>query len=138
MAASQERGKQLGNDDCFADYFKEEYSIVKEAEIRRRMEDSIAKVSNGLSVSKFEATILLVHYKWNVKNVVDAWSGDEKEARKKAGLPVKPLCELPDLGDVFCGICLEYHPVDGMKSTKCGHPFCDDCWSRYIKMAIAE
>ncbi|XVF63941.1 hypothetical protein PTKIN_Ptkin09bG0127000 [Pterospermum kingtungense] len=170
---------------------EDRYSVLREADIRQRIEDSTAQVSNVVvgfvlrnlknncrfpelflknaekrknsvfpemnklqllvfifhyiiqkltvvSISKDEASILLLHYKWNVKNVVHALFGDEKEVREKAGLPVKPLIELPDLGDVLCEICLESHPGDGVKSTSCGHPYCNGCWSSYIKKAIAD
>lgn len=114
------------------------YSVLKEADIRQRIEDNIAEVSAVLSISKVEASILLLHYKWSVSNVHDAWFADEKEAREKAGLPVKPMIELPDHGDILCGICFESYPRDGIKSTTCGHPYCNGCWSSYIKTAIAD
>ncbi|XWS25707.1 hypothetical protein CRYUN_Cryun27aG0090700 [Craigia yunnanensis] len=114
------------------------YSVLKEADIRQRIEDNIAEVSAVLSISKVEASILLLHYKWSVNNVVDTWFVDEKEAREKAGLPVKPLTELSDHGDILCGICFESYPRVGIKSTTCGHPYCNSCWSSYIKTAIAD
>ncbi|KAK6245348.1 hypothetical protein QUC31_000144 [Theobroma cacao] len=114
------------------------YTVLKEADIRHRMEDSIGEVSGVLSISKVEASILLLHYNWSVGKVHDSWFTDEGEARKKAGLVVKPLIELPDHGDILCRICFESYSRDGIKSTVCGHPYCSDCWSSYIKTAIAD
>ncbi|XVF73669.1 hypothetical protein PTKIN_Ptkin13bG0001500 [Pterospermum kingtungense] len=115
------------------------FIVLKEADIRQRIEDNIAEVSAVLSISKVEASILLLHYNWSVNKIHDAWFADEKQARQKAGLLLKPLVELPDdHGDILCGICFETYPLDGIKSTVCGHPYCNDCWSSYIKTAIAE
>lgn len=29
---------------------------------------------------------------------------------------------------VACGICFDNFPPDGIRSLKCGHPFCTSCW----------
>ncbi|XWS14630.1 hypothetical protein CRYUN_Cryun35bG0025700 [Craigia yunnanensis] len=113
-------------------------SVLQEADICQIIEDKITEVSAVLSISKVEASILLLHYNWNVNKVHDAWFADEKQARERAGLLLKPLIELPDHGDILCGICFEPYPRDGIKSTACGHPYCNDCWSSYIKTAIAD
>ncbi|GMI82582.1 ARABIDOPSIS ARIADNE 8, ARIADNE 8 [Hibiscus trionum] len=125
-----------GTDDL--PMFRQNCTVLTEADIRQRVTDTIAEVSSVLSLSKIEAGILLLHYNWSVSNVFDAWFADEKLAREKAGLFVKPLVELPDHGgSILCEICFEYYPSDGLKSTRCGHPYCNDCWSSYIKTSIA-
>ncbi|KAK8580939.1 hypothetical protein V6N13_143994 [Hibiscus sabdariffa] len=126
-----------GTDDL--PMFRQNCSVLTEADVRQRMTDTIAEVSSVLSLSKIEAGILLLHYNWSVSHVFDAWFADEKLAREKVGLFVKPLLQFPDHGgSILCGICFEYYPCDGLKSTRCGHPYCNDCWSSYIKTAIAD
>ncbi|OMO74958.1 Zinc finger, RanBP2-type [Corchorus olitorius] len=124
--------------------------VLTEADIRQRIKDHIDQVSTVLSISKDEASILLLHYNWSASKVHDEWFLDENGAREKAGLPVKPLVELSDdkyyeLSDnklyhdeILCGICFDTYPLDGIKSTSCGHPYCNECWSCYIKTAIAD
>ncbi|XVF57754.1 hypothetical protein PTKIN_Ptkin07bG0007600 [Pterospermum kingtungense] len=120
------------------------FRVLKESDIRQCIEDNIAKVSDFLSISKAEASTLLLHYNWNVHKVHDAWFADEQQARKKAGLVLKPIVEIladddDDNGDIVCGICFEPYSRDGVKSTPhCGHPYCNDCWRCYIKTAIAD
>ncbi|XVE55982.1 hypothetical protein DITRI_Ditri03aG0201000 [Diplodiscus trichospermus] len=117
------------NDNC---------SVLKEADICQSSEANIAEVSTVLSISKVEASILLLHFNWSVNKVHDAWFADEKQAREKVGLFLKPLIELPDHGHILCGICFDSYPRDGIKFTSCGHPYCNGCWSSYIKTAIAD
>ncbi|GMI91221.1 ARABIDOPSIS ARIADNE 8, ARIADNE 8 [Hibiscus trionum] len=119
--------------------FRQNCTVLTEADIRRRVTDTIAEVSSVLSLSRMEAGTLLLRYKWSVSNVFDAWFADEKLAREKAGLFLKPLIELPDHGgSVLCEICFEYYPCDGLKSASCGHPYCNGCWTSYIKISIAD
>ncbi|OMO87652.1 Zinc finger, C6HC-type [Corchorus capsularis] len=124
--------------------------VLTEADIGQRIKDYIDQVSTVLSIPNNEASILLLHYNWSASKVHDEWFLNENGAREKAGLPVKPLVELSDnkyyeLSDhnkyhdeILCGICFDTYPLDEIKSTRCGHPYCNECWSSYIKTAIAD
>ncbi|MBA0565871.1 hypothetical protein Golob_010726 [Gossypium lobatum] len=128
----------LEEDDHDSPISGQNFSVLTEADIRHRIKDNIAEVSSVLSISKNEASSLLLHYNWSVSNIFDSWFADEKAAREKAGLFLEPLIESPDHGSSICVICFEDYPCDGTKSTSCGHRYCNDCWSSYIKTAIAD
>ncbi|KAJ1378827.1 putative E3 ubiquitin-protein ligase, partial [Sesbania bispinosa] len=69
------------------------FTILKESDIRQRQEDDIARVAAVLSLSKVLASILLRHYNWSVSKVHDAWFADEDRVRKAVGLLEKPVVQ---------------------------------------------
>uniref|UniRef100_A0A2P2NHI9 RBR-type E3 ubiquitin transferase n=1 Tax=Rhizophora mucronata TaxID=61149 RepID=A0A2P2NHI9_RHIMU len=127
------------------------YTVLREADIRQRMEADTAGLSAVLSISKGEASILLLHYNWSVSRVHEEWFGDEFGVRKKVGLLENPQgqqgadqksvsSDHAAGGIVFetCGVCFESYPLDSMKSAACGHAFCFECWKLYIKTKVGD
>ncbi|GLT92181.1 hypothetical protein SLE2022_100320 [Rubroshorea leprosula] len=115
-----------------------DYITLTQPDIRRRMEDDVERVRAVLSVSKTEASTLLIHHNWNVSRVNDAWFADEG-IREKVGLFEKPIINLSESGDlIYCGICFESYPRRRIVTASCGHPYCTDCWRSYVSNAIND
>jgi ariadne-1 len=115
------------------------FTVLKEADICRCIEHEITELSDVLSISKLEASLLLRHYNWNVCKVHDAWFVDEFGVRKKVGLLLeKPEEKQVSYDDLTCGICFESYSQDFIKSVTCGHPFCSECWGLYIHTNIND
>ena len=120
---------------------KQSYVVSKESDIQQRQENNITEVSNVLSISKAVATVLLLNYNWRACDVQDEWFADEERIRKKVGLFEKPVFLLPNkLGKVklTCSICYENVRVSMMGWVSCGHPFCRECWEKYVSAAIED
>ncbi|XP_076928334.1 putative E3 ubiquitin-protein ligase ARI8 isoform X1 [Bidens hawaiensis] len=116
---------------------QQNYTILNEADIRRRQEDNIKKISSILSISSDAAAILLRHYNWSVSKVNDEWFANEEKVRKIVGLLEVPRA-LPKGRELTCGICFDVYRSDKMSSAACGHPFCVTCWEGYISTAIND
>lgn len=115
------------------------FTVLKEADICRCIDYEITGLSDVLSISKLEASLLLRHYNWNVCKVHDAWFVDEFGVRKKVGLLLeKPEEKQVSYDDLTCGICFESYSQDFIKSVTCGHPFCSECWGLYIHTNIND
>ncbi|KAG5549519.1 hypothetical protein RHGRI_014749 [Rhododendron griersonianum] len=131
------------HDDCedsdhiLSHRHKQNYTILSEADICQRQEESIVKISTVLSISRVAASILLRHYNWSVSKVLDGWFADEEKVRRDAGLLQKPVA-LPHGRDLTCEICFETYPSDRMSAAACGHGFCGSCWQGYISSAIND
>ncbi|GLT58090.1 hypothetical protein SLA2020_310120 [Shorea laevis] len=109
------------------------YTILSEADIRRRMEDVITGVSTVLSVSKDEASILLRHNKWSIAAVTEAWFSNPIKTRKKVGLSENPPVQFPaGTGDSARGICSQCHSPGGIMWANCAHSFCGNCLATHI------
>eukprot|EP00257_Ricinus_communis_P023472 XP_015583466.1 probable E3 ubiquitin-protein ligase ARI7 [Ricinus communis] len=125
-------------DDSVLARSQQNYTILKEPDIRQRQGDDITRVSTVLSISKPEASILLRQYNWSISRVHDEWFSDEEAVRKSVGLLEKPVVQLSNARELTCGVCFESFSRDKITSAACGHPFCMACWSGYISTTIND
>lgn len=114
------------------------YTVLREVDIHQRQEESISHVSAVLSISRFSATVLLCHYKWNVSQLHDEWFADEERVRRLVGLLTRPVVSFPNANELTCGICFDSFPHDEIHSAVCGHPYCTTCWKGYITTSIND
>ncbi|PSR98134.1 E3 ubiquitin-protein like [Actinidia chinensis var. chinensis] len=132
----------IGHDSDDTDHIisyrhQQNYTILSEADIHQRQEESIMEISTVLSISRVAASFLLRHYNWSVSKVHDEWFADEEKVRKAVGLLEKPVA-FPDVREVTCGICFETYSRDSMSAAACGHTFCGACWQGYISTSIND
>ncbi|XP_031119002.1 probable E3 ubiquitin-protein ligase ARI8 [Ipomoea triloba] len=125
--------------DSLASHYRSQtnYTILNEADIRQRQEETMMKIATVLSISKDAAGILLRHFNWSVSKVNDEWFADEEKVRRTVGLLENPT-PLPNEKEITCGICFETYPRDEISSAACGHPFCVTCWQGYISTSIND
>ncbi|KAK2986165.1 hypothetical protein RJ640_008848 [Escallonia rubra] len=138
----------MGFFDLSLNRWGKNYTILREEDILRRVEDDITEVATVLSVSRFAASMLLHRHKWSVTTVHEAWFADEERARVVYGLLDKPPADnavkfpdgsTSDQDTVVCLICFESCPLDEVKSTAaCSHWVCVTCWQRYISTFIND
>ncbi|XP_057962909.1 probable E3 ubiquitin-protein ligase ARI8 isoform X2 [Malania oleifera] len=126
------------SDELVSHRYQQNYTILSEADICKRQEDDIAKISTVLSIPGVSARILLRHYNWSVSKVHDEWFADEEKVRKAVGLLENPVVEFPNARELTCGICFETYPCDRIHAAACRHPFCNSCWAGYISTAISD
>ncbi|XP_027353689.1 probable E3 ubiquitin-protein ligase ARI7 isoform X1 [Abrus precatorius] len=132
-------------DDCFDDADgiqsrrpEQNFTVLKEFDIRLRQEDDISRVATVLSISRVHASILLRHHNWSISKVHDAWFADEERVRKTVGLLEKPIVQFPNARELTCGICFENYPRSRIEMASCGHPYCISCWEGYISTSISD
>lgn len=121
------------------------FTVLSMADIRRRQDEAISHVCSVLSLPKSHASLLLLHYNWNVSDMLERWFTDEHTVRDKIGLFVNPITithTIPEIDDdnnsdfTCCEICFaEYHQNE-LWSLSCNHSFCEFCWKSYISTAI--
>jgi ariadne-1 len=116
------------------------YTVLKESDIRERQQNVITEVASVLSISKATATIILRHFNWSVSKVHEAWFNNEDEVRKIVGLLNKPVIQFPygDYKEITCGICFDLFRRDEIVSAACGHPYCRKCFGSYISTSIND
>ncbi|CAI0425427.1 unnamed protein product [Linum tenue] len=113
------------------------FQVLKEDEIRRRMEDEIGQLSALLCLSNSEASILLRHSNWDAYKLQDSWFTNESELRHRVGLSAMDnptAAAAADQSD--CRICFDSFSPDSFNSAACGHQFCRDCWRQYFATSV--
>ncbi|KAK7260404.1 hypothetical protein RIF29_26422 [Crotalaria pallida] len=114
------------------------FTILSESDVKQLQEASITEISTLLSIPRAVACLLLFHFDWSVTKVHEAWFDDEEKVRKAVGLKQQPQVCFSDFEILTCEICFETFTCNMMKSAGCEHPFCLNCWKRYIDRKIYE
>ena len=81
------------------------------------------KVCSVLSISKDEAVIILLHFKWNTVWVTDGWFVKEENIRRDLGLLETRVAEVDPNSVMVCGVCRYRHCISGMSAGNCVHYF---------------
>ncbi|XP_074283882.1 putative E3 ubiquitin-protein ligase ARI5 [Silene latifolia] len=117
---------------------KRRYIVLNVSDIKHRQSEQLSYVSFLFSVTKYEASVLLRHYKWNTTRLVDQWVHNEESVRNETGLFVVKSKISKENDVINCGICLEENlSVDEVMSATCdNHYYCKTCWRNYISTSI--
>ncbi|GER28897.1 RING/U-box superfamily protein [Striga asiatica] len=103
------------------------YNILKEDQIKHLQDTAISEVTSVLSVSRPAASSLLSLNNWSLNAAYDSWISTAHHQIPNPQTPPPHACK----------ICTEEYNRTMLSST-CGHPFCSDCWSTYIRLAIGD
>ncbi|KAF2300199.1 hypothetical protein GH714_010634 [Hevea brasiliensis] len=125
-------------DDAVLSRTQQSYTVLKEEDIRRCQEDDITRVSTVLSISRFDASILLRHYNWSISKVHDEWFADEEAVRKSVGLLDTPVVQFSnaredminllasdEVKDKYSRYLLRSYIEDNRKTKWCPAPGCE-------------
>ncbi|PWA77881.1 zinc finger, RanBP2-type [Artemisia annua] len=133
---------EIDDDDDAPKPQEKNYAILTMEDIEERQQKDIKCVSDILSISHDFASMLLRRYNWNVDDAQGAWVTDTdhtEEVCKDVGLlHIGDIKSLEATEKLTCGICFDPYSLDSIKTTGCGHPFCDTCWKAYISISIND
>ncbi|XP_074282099.1 putative E3 ubiquitin-protein ligase ARI8 isoform X2 [Silene latifolia] len=121
-------------------YLKGTYKILSLDQIRECQEDDISNVSSVLSISRAEAMILLLHFKWDVQIITEKWFTDATKVRAQLRLIESPPISLgsPSTIDMTCEKCSAHVPEYLGSYIFCSHKFCTTCWQEFIGKSLRD
>ena len=115
----------------------ENITFIPEDDILKLREKMIQEASEKLFLERPQAILAMVYLEWNIDKF-DLWYEDVDKNRAKAGIELsndtKELLKqqgVPVNGD-YCLTCYE-EKNDTFFSLSCGHQFCGDCWTEFLK-----
>ena len=119
------------------------YVIVKSRDLEAVRNQLIAECSEFICMDPEDAILVLIQYEWNIDKIKDNWY-DNVEAnlvRSRIKLGESSLKELARLGvkpdGNLCNVCFEPRQSDFF-ALKCGHYFCNDCWTDYVDSKLDD
>jgi ariadne-1 len=131
-------GKNLSNINSDKDNYQEILRSSDIDKLRSRIVEDFVEFS---SLPKDEAAIVLIHYKWNIDKLKGIWYDNLEENLIKCGLEMSEETKKFNFSETnlkstekssLCRIC-EINILDSTAfSLKCGHKFCEECWTGYI------
>lgn len=120
------------------------HKVITRQSLLAAQSEDLRKVKEILALSSRHARLLLIHYRWNLENLLSA--AVEKGYAPvflEAGLPppetefVVPVADDPS-ERVDCGTCLEDVSMSAVTRMDCGHAFCNECWTKYFIIKIKD
>ncbi|EOA15251.1 hypothetical protein CARUB_v10028650mg [Capsella rubella] len=111
------------------------YHVLTRDEVKEKMKKQIDDISNIFVMSNSDATVLLMHLRWDSMQVSDCLVDNKEKLLWEAGLKSDVPDPNGELSDSHCGVCfktsVEFY--GGLVSTSfCSHKFCKSCWSNYL------
>ena len=115
----------------------ENFEFIPEENILKKREDMIKDAIDSLSLGRPEAILAMIYLEWDIDKLND-WLEDPDNNRIKAGIELSPETKeslkqqgVPENGE-YCLTCGE-EKNDTFLSLSCGHQFCGECWTEYLK-----
>ena len=118
----------------------ESKNFLYEDEIMKEREKDIKEAMEKLYLSREDAILAMILFRWNIDKL-DSWYEDIDGNKIKAGIELSKttMQKLKDEGveanGKNCLVCFE-EKNDEFFSLNCGHQFCQECWSEYLKEKI--
>ena len=117
----------------------ENISFVPEEDILKKREKMIEEASEKLGLERPQAILAMIYFEWNIDKL-DDWYDDVDKHMVKAGIELSPKTKellkqqgVEENGDC-CLTCYEEKSEDkNFDSLSCGHQFCGECWTEYLK-----
>ncbi|CAA7027057.1 unnamed protein product [Microthlaspi erraticum] len=117
-----------------------QHSVFTIAEIREQIMKEIDQIMEVFSLSKSDATVILIRLRWNMFKASDRLGDDDKK-RFLAELGLVPITGLYKNKSVDSCVDHETHsPDDGeyvaVSTPFCPHKYCTKCWSKYLIQSL--
>ena len=128
---------EIGDEDLGNQITDENITFIQEEDVLKEREKMIQEAIEKLCLERPEAILAMINFEWNIDNL-DNWYDDVDNNRIKAGIELSPKAKemlkqqnVPENSDC-CLTCYE-EKNDTFFSLGCGHQFCGDCWTEYLK-----
>ncbi|CAL8101208.1 unnamed protein product [Calicophoron daubneyi] len=128
-----------------------DYEMLSPDQLTQHMADITNEVSQIIQVRPTYLRLLLAHFKWDKHALIEYYFEHERSrtftvaglmdpATLSARFPAPPILtpEVAGATGCVCDICCLSYPRDQMSSLACHHPFCKECWQRYLKWKVVE
>ncbi|XP_068313601.1 probable E3 ubiquitin-protein ligase ARI2 [Pyrus communis] len=116
--------------------------VISKESLLAAQKDDVQRAMDVLSLKEYHARTLLIHYRWDVDNVLAVLVEKGKDRLyAEAGVM---LVEQDDhvssqlSSEVMCGICMDEIPADRVTVMDCGHCFCNGCWTEHFIVKIND
>ncbi|XP_010491528.1 PREDICTED: probable E3 ubiquitin-protein ligase ARI16 [Camelina sativa] len=117
--------------------YGQKYSVLVKTEVRDKMMEEINKISEFFSVSKSDATVILVRLRWNSFKASDLLVDNKDKFLAELGLARVPISNSSSAGRETTT--LPDGDGDYLVSTPfCSHKFSTICWSEYLTDVLVK
>ena len=115
----------------------ENINFLEETEISKEREKIISEAKDKLFLERDEAILAMIYFEWNLDKL-DNWYDDPDQNKINAGIELSEKLKkklkkegIESFGET-CLTCYE-EKNDDFFNLSCGHQFCSECWTEYLK-----
>ena len=133
----QDYDYEYNEDDLNGMIVEESVEFIQENDILVEREKMIAEAKEKLFLERNQAILAMIYFEWNLDKL-DNWYEDVDQNKINAGIELSEQLKkqfkkegVESFGDT-CLTCYE-EKNDNFYSLSCGHQFCSDCWTEYLK-----
>ncbi len=116
------------------------YQMFKTQDLLKAREEKINDAMKDLFLTRDEAIIVLIGFRWDLEKYKDVWYDNVDQYRIKFKIDLDPKVKESldkEIKKDICRICGDpYHP--SFFSLKCGHAFCNDCWIGHCESKVED
>ena len=127
----------FNEDDMNGQIIDENIVFIEEKDILIEREKMILETTEKLLLERNQAILAMIYYEWNLDKL-DNWYEDIDQNKVNAGIELSEKMRkqlekegVESFGD-NCLTCFE-DKNDSFYNLSCGHQFCADCWTEYLK-----
>ena len=116
--------------------------FIHESEINVERENKIKEAMENFNLKREDSILVMIYLQWNLDKS-EIWYDNVEENRIKAGIDLSKEVkeqlkkEKIESNGNYCLICYEKKDENNnFYSLNCGHQFCEECWTGYLKEKI--
>jgi ariadne-1 len=120
--------------------YEVDYQVISLEELRAANRQEVAHVAGILSISTEHSLLLLKAFRWNKERLIEKYMENSEQVLQQAGVDAsqKNFPESITMTNFMCEICCTEEPKLKTISLSCGHRYCTNCYSYYLKQKIVE
>ncbi|MED6269311.1 E3 ubiquitin-protein ligase arih2, partial [Characodon lateralis] len=90
-------------------------------------------------VSPSVAKLILVHFYWQVSQILDRCKSNSSQLLSDALVQPSSTCRLAAAPQSLqCGVCLQVVRRDSLLALPCQHSFCKACWEQHCTVLVKD
>ncbi|XP_007577478.1 E3 ubiquitin-protein ligase ARIH2 [Poecilia latipinna] len=115
------------------------FTCLTYKESQRVLTEEVNTVATALKVSPSVAKLILVHFHWQVSQILDRCKSSSSQLLTDALVQTSSTCRLATAAQSLqCGVCLQVVRRDTLLALPCQHSFCKACWEQHCTVLVKD
>ncbi|KAK9970500.1 hypothetical protein ABG768_026439 [Culter alburnus] len=118
---------------------KYQFNCLTYRESQKVLSEEVNNVASALKVSPAVAKLVLVHFHWQVSQILERYKSNSSQLLCEAHTQPTSTCRSLTAGtSLQCGVCLQLVRRDSLLSLPCQHSFCKGCWEQHCTVLVKD
>uniref|UniRef100_A0A674PN91 RBR-type E3 ubiquitin transferase n=1 Tax=Takifugu rubripes TaxID=31033 RepID=A0A674PN91_TAKRU len=113
-----------------------QFTCLTYKESQRLLTEEVNTVATALKVLPAVAKLILVHFHWQVTQILDRYKSNSSLLLSDA--LVQPSSTCRSATSLHCGVCLQVVRRDSLLALPCQHSFCKACWEQHCTVLVKD